>query len=112
MKDFRQRQQSASSQLTRVRLAQLLFQRRQTLQQDQQRLRDLLAHQLRNIRYRFSAAHSGLRLLGPQQVLARGYSITMDEKTGKILRNVKDTVQGQLLKTKLSEGEVRSRVEK
>jgi len=112
MKDFRQRQQSASSQLTRVRLAQLLFQRRQTLQQDQQRLRDLLAHQLRNIRHRFAAAHSGLRLLGPQQVLARGYSITTDEKTGKILRNVNDTTKGQMLKTKLSGGEVWSRVEK
>ncbi len=112
LKDFRQRQQSASSQLTRVRLAQLLFERRQTLQQQQQRLRDLLAHQLRNVRHRFSAVQSGLRLLGPQQVLARGYSITVDEKTGRILRNAGETKEGQTLKTTLSDGEVRSRVEK
>lgn len=112
MKDFRQRQLSATSQLTRVRLAQLLFERRQTLQQHQQRLRDLMAHQLRQIRHRFSTAQSSLRLLGPQQVLARGYSITTDEKTGKILRNAADAQPGQTLKTKLTEGEVRSRVEK
>ncbi|MGZ4987252.1 MAG: exodeoxyribonuclease VII large subunit [Limisphaerales bacterium] len=112
LKDFRQRQRSASSQLTRVRLAQLLFQRRQSLRQHQQRLRDLLAHQLRNVRHRFSAVQAGLRLLGPQQVLARGYSITVDEKTGKILRDAAKTKDGQILKTTLSEGEVRSRVAK
>lgn len=112
MRDFRQRQLTASSQLSRVRLSQLLSQRRQTLQQHQQRLRDLLAQQLRHARHQFSTAQASLRLLGPQQVLARGYSITMDEKTGKILRNASDTQPGQTLKTKLSEGEVRSRVEK
>lgn len=112
IRDFRQRQQNASSQVTRGRLAQLIFQRRQTLQQQQQRLRDLLAQQLRHVRHQFSSAQAGLRLLGPQQVLARGYSITIDENTGKILRNASETSEGQTLKTQLSEGEVRSRVQK
>jgi exodeoxyribonuclease VII large subunit len=112
VKEFRYRQQHAAAQVTRVRLTQHIFQRRQTVQQQQQRLRDLLAHQLRHVRHRFSSAQDGLRLLGPQQVLARGYSITMDEATGKILRNADDAKTGQKLKTKLSNGEVGSRVEK
>jgi exodeoxyribonuclease VII large subunit len=112
VREFRYRQQHAAAQLTRVRLAQLLFQRRQSLQQHQQRLRDLMAHQLRYVRHRFSATQSGLRLLGPEQVLARGYSITTDEATGKILRDAKDSKTGQVLKTKLSKGEITSRVEK
>jgi exodeoxyribonuclease VII large subunit len=112
LKDFRQRQQNASSQLTRVRLHQLLLQRRQIIQQQQQRLRDLFAQQLRQVKHNLASAQAGLRLLGPQQVLARGYSITLDETTGKILRNASETEEGQVLKTKLSEGEVRSRVER
>jgi exodeoxyribonuclease VII large subunit len=110
-KEFRYRQQHATAQLTRVRLTQLIFQRRQVVQQHQQRLRDLLAHQLRHVRHRFTSAQSGLRLLGPQQVLARGYSITMDEN-GKILRNAAKAKIGKTIKTKLDQGEITSRVEK
>ena len=110
-KEFRYRQQHAAAQLTRVRLTQLIFQRRQVVQQHQQRLRDLLAHQLRHVRHRFTSAQSGLRLLGPQQVLARGYSITMDEN-GKILRNAAKAKIGKTIKTKLDQGEITSRVEK
>jgi exodeoxyribonuclease VII large subunit len=112
VKEFRYRQQHACAQLSRVRLMQQFTQRRQTVQQSHQRLRDLVAQQLRHIRHRSTSANAGLRLLGPQQVLARGYSITIDEATGKILRNAEDTKAGQKLSTKLSQGEVRSRVEK
>ena len=112
VKEFRYRRQHAAAQLTRIRLTQNIFQRRQLVQQNHQRLRDLTAHQLRHARHRFTSAQAGLRLLGPQQVLARGYSITMDEATGKILRNADDAKAGQKLKTKLSNGEVRSHVDK
>jgi exodeoxyribonuclease VII large subunit len=111
-KEFRYRQQHAAAQLTRIRLAQLLTERRQILRQHQQRLRDFMAHQLRHVRHRFSTAESGLRLLSPEQVLARGYSITTDETTGKILRDANDSKPGQVLKTKLSKGEITSRIEK
>jgi exodeoxyribonuclease VII large subunit len=112
LKEVRYRRQNASAQLTRVRLTQHIFQRRQLVQQHHQRLRDLLAHQLRHVRHRFTSAEAGLRLLGPQQVLQRGYSITTDEATGKILRNADDAQSGQKLKTTLSKGDIRSRVEK
>jgi exonuclease VII large subunit len=51
-------------------------------------------------------------LLGPEQVLGRGYSITTDVVTGKVLRQAKEAKPGQRLKTRLKAGEVLSRVEK
>lgn len=52
-----------------------------------------------------------LNALGPEQVLSRGYSITMDAETGKVLRNAKNAKAGQKLKTRLKTGEIASRVE-
>jgi exodeoxyribonuclease VII large subunit len=74
----------------RVRPAQLLKQRRETLRQVERRL----------------------NLLGPEQVLSRGYSITMDAATGKIIRRAKDARRGQSLKTRVKAGEISSKVEK
>ncbi len=51
-----------------------------------------------------------LNSLGPEQVLARGYSITMDAATGKVLRDAAKVTAGQKLKTRLQKGEVSSRV--
>jgi exodeoxyribonuclease VII large subunit len=53
-----------------------------------------------------------LRLLGPEQVLARGYSITMDAATGRVLRDAGEVKAGQRLKTRLKAGEVFSKAEK
>ena len=52
-----------------------------------------------------------LKLLSPENVLARGYSITMDAASGRVLRAATETHPGQKLKTKLMSGEVRSVVE-
>lgn len=52
-----------------------------------------------------------LNLLGPEQVLARGYSITTDAITGKVLRDATSVKSGQKLKTRLAKGEISSRVE-
>jgi exodeoxyribonuclease VII large subunit len=52
-----------------------------------------------------------LNLLGPEQVLARGYSITMDAATGTVLREAKKVKASQRLKTRLKNGEVLSRAE-
>ena len=57
------------------------------------------------------ALEARLRLLGPEQVLARGYSITTDAATGKVLRAGREVKAGQRLKTRLKVGEVFSRAE-
>lgn len=63
------------------------------------------AEQLRQLERRLNA-------LGPEQVLTRGYSITMDAETGKVLRDAKKVKAGQKLKTRLKAGEIMSRAEK
>jgi len=51
-----------------------------------------------------------LNLLGPEQVLSRGYSITMDAASGKVLRDAAKIKAGQKLKTRLKSGEIHSEV--
>ena len=52
-----------------------------------------------------------LNSLGPEQVLARGYSITTDAATGKVLRDAAKVKPGQRLKTRLAKGGVTSMIE-
>ena len=53
-----------------------------------------------------------LHSLGPEQVLSRGYSLTMDAATGKVLRDAAKVKAGQKLKTRLAKGQIFSRAEK
>ncbi|MBX3741690.1 MAG: exodeoxyribonuclease VII large subunit [Akkermansiaceae bacterium] len=52
-----------------------------------------------------------LRALGPESAFQRGFSITLDEHGG-VIRSTKEVAPGSLLRTKLADGEVASRVEK
>jgi exodeoxyribonuclease VII large subunit len=103
--------QNLSDRLGRARPALLLKQRRQVLRQAEQRLHEQAVHRLRESANRFQTLAARLRLLGPEQVLARGYSITLDAKTGAVLRGADDARIGQRLKTRLKRGEVTSVVE-
>jgi exodeoxyribonuclease VII large subunit len=94
------------SRLRQVRPKQLLKQRREVLMAAQKRLCELARAQFRNCKNSFAATESRLRLLGPEQVLARGYSITMDAASGKVLRDAKKIIAGQKLKTRLKAGEM------
>jgi exodeoxyribonuclease VII large subunit len=76
--------------LHRIRPSQFLKQRREQLRQIQKQL----------------------NLLGPEQVLSRGYSITMDAAGGKVLRDAAKIQAGQKLKTRLKSGEIFSEVQK
>lgn len=103
--------QHLAERLYRVRPAQLLRQRRELLHQKIQRLREQVRHLLRELQNRLSTLDTRLRLLGPEQVLARGYSITTDAETGKVLQAAAAIKGGQRLKTRLKTGEVFSRAE-
>ena len=52
-----------------------------------------------------------LNALGPEQVLARGYSITQDAATGAVLRSAATVKPGQKLRTRLAQGEIKSAAE-
>ena len=103
--------QTLSDRLGRVRPALVLRQRREVLGQLERRLREQARRQLEGWRSGFGALEGRLRLLGPEQVLARGYSITTNAATGKVLRQAGEVKAGQRLKTRLKAGEVFSRAE-
>ncbi len=98
-----------ATRLLRVRPVQLLKQRRELLRIAGRQLHEDVRHHLENSRNRFSTLEARLRLLGPEQVLARGYSITMDAESGEIVRDAKRVKHGQRLRTRLKNGEVVSR---
>ena len=111
-KDRRLTWQNLAGRLRRVRPAPGLRQRRETLVTNRRRLHELARAHLRNWTNRFATTESRLRLLGPEQVLARGYSITMDAATGTVIRRARDVKSGQPLRTRVKEGEISSRAEK
>jgi exodeoxyribonuclease VII large subunit len=49
-----------------------------------------------------------LRLLAPQAILDRGYSLTLDAETGRVVRNAAEIRSGTRLRTRLQHGEVTS----
>ena len=52
-----------------------------------------------------------LRLLGPENVLARGYSITQDALTGRVIRSPKEVKSGQSMRTRVVGGGIDSTVD-
>jgi exodeoxyribonuclease VII large subunit len=103
--------QNLSERLARVRPALVLKQRREAYAQAEHRLRGQMRQQLEARRTGLGALEARLRLLGPEQVLARGYSITTDAATGNVLREAREVKAGQLLKTRLKAGQIVSRAE-
>jgi exodeoxyribonuclease VII large subunit len=85
----RQLLENLAGRFGRARPSQLLKARREALRQLQRRLQSL----------------------GPEQVLARGYSITTDAATGKVLRDAAEVKTGKKLNTRLAKGQLTSRVE-
>ncbi len=102
--------QNLAARLRQVRPKQLLKQRRELLEMNRQRLCGLARVRFKDLKNNLSAAESRLQLLGPEQVLSRGYSITMDAATGKVLREAGKTKPGQKLKTRLAKGEITSHI--
>jgi exodeoxyribonuclease VII large subunit len=97
--------------LGRLRPKRLLAQRRDELARQRDRLREQTRNRLRSLRQHCEELGTSLRLLGPEQVLARGYSITLDARTGKVIRTARQTRPGQKLKTRLHAGEIQSVIE-
>jgi exodeoxyribonuclease VII large subunit len=100
-----------SERLLRVRPAVLLKQRREVLRQETERLHEQTRHRMRELKNRIATIETRLRLLGPDQVLSRGYSITMDAETGRVLREAKGVEKGKRIRTKLKSGEILSTVD-
>ena len=92
----------------RVRPELIVARQQAQLAQLRDRLQELPERQVSRAARRIKALGDQLRLLGPENVLARGYSITQDAKTGEVLRVANAVKTGQKLRTRLADGEVES----
>lgn len=95
----------------RLRLGEELKRRRERLLLGEGRLRQAMGRWVEGGRHRLGTLEARLRLLSPEQVLARGYSITIDAASGRVLRDAAAARPGMRLRTRLQRGEVWSAVE-
>jgi exodeoxyribonuclease VII large subunit len=73
------------------------------------RLSRAVAHRLTDLLARVKHAHAGLAAFDHPALLARGYSVTRNEK-GDIIRDVAQVASGEGLKTTLAKGWIESKV--
>ena len=83
--------------------------RRKALQLLENRLISAQNRNISNQRRRFVAQVSKLDAMSPLKVLTRGYAVVSDEQ-GQIIRSVRDTVPGQTLTVRVSDGTFRASV--
>lgn len=103
--------QHLADRLSRLRPRLILRERVELVSFSQERLKELAHHRLTQAQARLETLQARLKLLGPGHVLSRGYSITTEADTGKILRRVADAKPGLRLKTQLPDGEITSKIE-
>jgi exodeoxyribonuclease VII large subunit len=97
--------------LLRAKPSAMLKQRREALDRLSARLTTGVRRQLSDRRTQLDRVRERLRLLSPDSVLARGYSVTLDAATGAVIREARTLQKGQRLRTRLQAGEVKSVVE-
>ncbi len=97
--------------LAAIRPRQAIELRRQRLKESEKRLRDCAHAEMQRAGIQLSSTESRLELLSPLNTLNRGYSITTDAATGKIVRRASDVQPGTRLRSRLASGELLSRVE-
>jgi len=97
--------------LARLKPSKTLGLRRQIIGELMRRLHDSARHALQSQRQRLREMEARLRLLSPEQVLERGFSITRDMATGVVVRDASAIKPGQKLKTWVQRGEIVSTAE-
>src|ERR1700740_2164514 len=99
-----------ASLLQAYRPAQVVVRRRAEVAGVQARLENASKNQLERAKQRLLSLERSISLLGPEQTLQRGYSITR-KTSGEILARSEEVKPGDEILTRLAEGEVRSKVE-
>lgn len=103
--------QNLGQRLVSVKPSRSLVRRRDLVLHFGRRLTDRFALRLERMRSRLAALEQTIQLLSPEQALARGYSITTDAASSRVMRDASQARAGQVLRTRLQRGEVWSRVE-
>lgn len=81
------------------------------LMREQRRLIELTLRSVQAGSDRLKGLEMRLASLGPEQVLARGYSITTDAESGKVVQKASTVARGAKLITRVHRGTLTSRVE-
>jgi exodeoxyribonuclease VII large subunit len=102
------RWQAIGQRLLAARPSTLLLARRQELTERSRRLNELVKTQMRTAQTTLATSETRLRLLSPLNVLERGYSITLEAESGKVVRDASQVEAGQRLRTRLKSGEITS----
>jgi exodeoxyribonuclease VII large subunit len=89
--------------------AQVIARRRAEVASIKARLENAAKYQLERAKQRLGSLERSIALLGPQQTLERGYSITR-KISGEIVQRREDVEVGEEILTRLADGELRSRV--
>jgi exodeoxyribonuclease VII large subunit len=88
----------------------LIHDRAQQLDELTDRARRAVWRWMEQARRQTASLTNHLESLSPLGVLARGYSVTMREQTGEVARDAALLTAGELLRTRLEQGEIISRV--
>lgn len=75
------------------------------------RAQQAISRRAETARHRLAALAAHLEALSPLAVLQRGYSLTTDLATGRLLRAAEETAPGRVILTRLARGQLLSRVE-
>ena len=98
-----------ASLLQAYRPAQVVARRKAEIGAVQTRLEKDAKYQLERAKQRLVSLQRSIALLGPEQTLQRGYSITRNS-TGEVVQRSSDVQAGEEISTRLAEGEIRSKV--
>ena len=99
-----------SDRLVRVRPSKILKDRNKELELRKRQFHDIAKRRIEQLKRDVEAFNDRLRLLDPKNIVSRGYSITTDAKTGRILRSAKKTHSGQTIITQISDGDIESTI--
>lgn len=100
----RQYFQFLTSRLTRQVPIKRIHVAQQRMQQTQQQLTQKMTLQFRQHHNRLNQAMRTLSAVSPLNTLERGYSISRDAKSGKVLQTIKAVQQGQAIELRLTDG--------
>jgi exodeoxyribonuclease VII large subunit len=106
-----EKSKNLNNRLMRLRPGQILDRKRGRTGQLGDRMMSISSRRVENAVQRIAGLSGKLRLLGPNNVISRGYSIVRDAKTGAILRSVKKVKTGHKLKSIVADGEIESTVD-
>lgn len=101
---------NCAQRLARVKPSKLVALKRQVMTELLRRITEGARHSLKSRQQQFRDLETRLRLLSPEQVLERGYSITRDADSGAVIRDASEVKPGQSVRTRVRRGEFISTV--